>query len=409
MVLGLSDFSLIPPPEEELKAQKQRWKDQLDLEKTITESLYQGIKQRYYQDLMPKEKAQAPAEKIRSVSSEILDKVRSAYADAYALKAFREVLGPEQQTPQAQQVATQPEDEKRSAFLQGWMKWAERDQEKAMQFLNNLSEEQLSKLAYLDTKEDAGLARLLPMLSSGKSNVSDILAVINQLPKAPSPQEYMDTAIQLSDKMAPKPQTDGGYTSLLREEVSEMKKMNAALQEQLHKREIDEKDKEIEGYRQSIERLEEKMSSASGSTNPDIALQIERLKTEREMKMEELRQAHDRWLAEQNLESKKWDQIGQIIKGPVGKFVENIGGAASDKIRGAPVNPNIPVKVEKIICTNCGKPFYANTLAEYAVCASCGMLLRRSAEAAQQKTEVTQQTEATQSAKPEPEEGSATE
>jgi len=259
----LSDFSLIPPPDDELKAQKQRWKDQLDLEKTITESLYQKIKQRYYQDLMPKEKAQAPTEKIRSVSSEILDKVRAAYADAYALKAFREVLGPElQPQQQAQQVAQPAEEEKKSVFLQSWMKWAEKDQEKAMQFLNSLSEEQISKLAYLDTKEDAGLARILPMISGGKSTISDILSVINQLPKAPSPQEYMDTAIQLSDKLTPKPQTDNEYVKILKEQVDEIKRMNAMLQEELHKRELEEKDKEIENYRQTIERLEQKIPTA---------------------------------------------------------------------------------------------------------------------------------------------------
>jgi hypothetical protein len=122
--------------------------------------------------------------------------------------------------------------------------------------------------------------------------------------------------------------------------------------------------------------------------------------------LEKIRQAHDRWLAEQSLESKKWDQIGQLIQGPVGKVFENIGGAASDKIRGGPGKPTIPVKVEKIMCTNCGKPFYANTLAEYAVCAFCGMLLRRSAEAAQQKTEVTQQS-ATEGSATKQEEGSA--
>jgi hypothetical protein len=71
------------------------------------------------------------------------------------------------------------------------------------------------------------------------------------------------------------------------------------------------------------------------------------------------------WLTEQNLEAKKLDHIGKN---------------ARDKIRGCAQSSaqSIPVKVEMIACPSCGKPFYANVLADYAVCANCGMVLRKS-------------------------------
>jgi hypothetical protein len=414
------------PPLDELEEDKRRAEAVLKLEKARTDTLYQQYRQQYLKTLMPKVPAPIGKREAFRETTDVRNKIREAYAEAYAdgmsIRAFQDALGAKEQQPQQVQAAQEEKPQLRSMFLQSWLNLAGKDPEKARELLDKLGEEQLAKLAYMDTANAAKEGvnpLLLALLGNPKSNVSDIVSVVNMLPKAPTFQEQMAATMTLADKFTeknppqdPQDQMQNPMMVMMKEQVDairaqaqELEKANDLLAEQLHKKEIAEKEKEIESYRQAIGRLEDKMSK-SGSGSPDLMFQIEKLKQESNIKLEEMKQAHDRWLSEQSMESKKWDQIGQIIQGPVGKFVENIGGAASDKIRGGPGKPNIPVKVERITCSSCGKPFYANTLADYAVCAACGMVLKKSAEATQQKTEVTQQTEVAQkSAKPE--EGSA--
>jgi hypothetical protein len=117
-------------------------------------------------------------------------------------------------------------------------------------------------------------------------------------------------------------------------------------------------------------------------SNPEIMFEIEKLRTERELKMKEMEQAHGKWLAEQQLEQRKWEQIGQIIQGPVGNVLQTIGSAGADRIRaGKTPAQQIPnVKVEQVQCPKCGKPFYANSLADCVVCPFCAAVLQKAQE-----------------------------
>ena len=126
--------------------------------------------------------------------------------------------------------------------------------------------------------------------------------------------------------------------------------------------------------------------------SPDVLLEIEKLRTEREMKLEELRQQHQKWLAEQQLEQRKWEQIGQIFQGPVGNILQTIGSASAERIRGkTPAKPIPNVKVEQIQCPKCGKAFYANTLADIAVCPHCGVVLSKAQSGVEKPSEQVQQ------------------
>ncbi|MFN3330496.1 MAG: hypothetical protein ACK419_06185, partial [Pyrinomonadaceae bacterium] len=103
-----------------------------------------------------------------------------------------------------------------------------------------------------------------------------------------------------------------------------------------------------------------------------------------------------KWLMEQQMEQQKWKQIGNIVQGPVGNVLQTLGRAGADRIRtgkGATQQPIPEVKVEQIQCPKCGKTFFANILADYAVCAHCGSVLTKAptqpsgAEASGQATE----------------------
>ena len=111
----------------------------------------------------------------------------------------------------------------------------------------------------------------------------------------------------------------------------------------------------------------------SGKAPPEMMLEIEKLRTERDLKLQELQLQHHRWITEQQLEQKKWEQIGRILEGPAGKFIEIIGRAGADRIRGYPQS----VKMGTITCPTCNKQFVANVLDDYAVCPHCGALLMK--------------------------------
>jgi hypothetical protein len=111
--------------------------------------------------------------------------------------------------------------------------------------------------------------------------------------------------------------------------------------------------------------------------------EIEQLKTEREMKLAELKQEHDKWAMEMQMEMKKWEQVGKLFEGPAGQFIQMIGGATADRIRGSGGSSSaqgtqIPgIKVEQITCPSCNKQFYVNALADYAICPHCAQVLQK--------------------------------
>jgi len=124
----------------------------------------------------------------------------------------------------------------------------------------------------------------------------------------------------------------------------------------------------------------------------DLEIEIERLRTERDLKIEELRQQHERWLAEQQLEAKKWEQIGRVFEGPVGRFIEAVGGGTAERLRGTgaagqpPQQLKIPgVEVGRISCPTCRRQFYGNLLADFVVCPWCSAVLKKEASQPQQQ------------------------
>jgi hypothetical protein len=147
----------------------------------------------------------------------------------------------------------------------------------------------------------------------------------------------------------------------------------------------------------------------------DLELEIEKLRTERDLKIEELRQQHERWLTEQQLEARKWEQIGRVFEGPVGRFIETVGGGAAERLRAAPgaagQPPQAPqqlkipgVEVERISCPTCRRQFYGNVLADFVVCPWCSAVLKKEspqpAQQPQQPAEVAKGGEAKPAAQP---------
>jgi len=112
---------------------------------------------------------------------------------------------------------------------------------------------------------------------------------------------------------------------------------------------------------------------------PELQIEIEKLKTERDMrlkemdmKLEEMRQQHRQWLMQQQqqaqLEERRWQVVEGLMKGPLGRVVQTMGNAAAAKIGGGGSPPPSPIQIE---CPQCHHQFYGSSDAKIVVCPNC--------------------------------------
>ena len=113
-------------------------------------------------------------------------------------------------------------------------------------------------------------------------------------------------------------------------------------------------------------------------------------KGEIDIKLEEMRQAHDVDMAKLGFETRKWEhqkdsegktieQVKDLIKtvteGPVGEVLKSLGDAGADKIRGSG-KKNSP-NIVPITCPNCQGKFPANDQLTKINCPLCGAELQK--------------------------------
>ena len=113
--------------------------------------------------------------------------------------------------------------------------------------------------------------------------------------------------------------------------------------------------------------------------SPEIQLEIEKLRQERDFKLKEMEQQHQRWMMEQQMQmqrdERRWQVVQNLMQGPLGRVIQTVGGAAAAKIGGS--QPPKPVLAS---CPNCGGTFYTSSDAKIAVCPHCNNLLRAAGE-----------------------------
>ena len=122
-------------------------------------------------------------------------------------------------------------------------------------------------------------------------------------------------------------------------------------------------------------------------------------RNEIDLRLEEMRELHDIEMAKYGFETRKWDwqkanegktieQVKDLVKtvteGPIGKAIENIGGATSDRIRSGKGNSAPLVKAQ---CPKCGGIFGVNPALPMVTCVHCGEQLARQQPSSQQVQE----------------------
>ena len=124
------------------------------------------------------------------------------------------------------------------------------------------------------------------------------------------------------------------------------------------------------------------------TTPPEIQLEVEKIRMERDKWLEELRTEREKWLAEFKAktlmeerrfeaEEKKWEALKELMSGPLGQVVQRMGDAAASKISGGKVAE--PPKPIMITCPQCGHTFWGSSDMERAICPRCGTVLQRAA------------------------------
>jgi len=128
------------------------------------------------------------------------------------------------------------------------------------------------------------------------------------------------------------------------------------------------------------------------SVTPELKrldLEIEKIKQDTALKLKEMELQQQRWLAEQQIELQKWEQVGKLFQGPVGKTLQMLGGGVARKISGySGQQPS----VTQLTCPKCGKQFPVFADADRAICPYCGVVLAKTGgEETAQKQEESQQ------------------
>ena len=260
----MSGFDIPEPPIDDidLKSETDKAKQRLTLETAKSKILQNQVYQQMMRGKLPRVLKEGTQQLVQQgVSTEAIDKFKSAFTEGYSMRMFREGFeGPAAAQQQQQQAAPK---EERSKFLTEWMNWAQADPDGAKAFIDGLSKEQLDKIAYVDTsKEGGGLALWAAMrgASEGKSKMSEALEIINAMPKPATLLEQIDVQLKLNELTKPPPGPDvNPQLQSLSDKVDALATANAELQKQLVMIEMQKRDDQIAQARDEIRALKEQI------------------------------------------------------------------------------------------------------------------------------------------------------
>lgn len=305
-----------------------------------------------------------------------------------------------------------------SDFTAQILQLAEVDPAKAKAFIQSLDQEDLNKIAFLmsagsnrgdaflnlarspgtSVKELVELLKIMRPDNGGTDlkGIAEVFKLGMEAAKSSAPQGQQQTPIEIfkmvKEFVEPFQQSLGQKDKELWEE--RMQRLQSQIVNPL------------DWYKAQKELMKEFGVSSGGKSEVDLKLaemgQTERLENRKldwEMRKSEKQEEAD---------TRKWEQIGRIFEGPVGRVMENFGKAGADKLRGTPSKNAL--KPVQVACPNpnCKKPFYADENALSIVCPHCGAILEKQTAASPPpqpqppaqppQAEATQPTETTQPA-----------
>ena len=321
-----------------------------------------------------------------SPSGEVLDKIKAAKAheldslviDTEIAKYKKQLQG----TDNTQQTATTPP---LTALFVG------KNAEEIQAILKGLTSEDIQKLqlitANMNTNQLGALLQFVKQPDTTRNDIFGLFKLMLEMNNRQQPQQGITlegiAALMRAMKETqapPQPQTD-----VYKVVMDLTKPLYDSLR--LKDREVyDAKLKEIEAKMPSpldeqIKYVKE-MAGALGLGNQgssELDLKLEELRQNREIDIKKLDWEEKKYEMEQDADSRKWEQIANILKGPVGDVMKSLGAAGADRVRGGRP-PNHAGKILKPVqtqCPNCSSKIFVDAEAETAVCGSCGAVLQK--------------------------------
>lgn len=320
-----------------------------------------------------------------SPSGEVLDKIKAAKAheldslviDTEIAKYKKQLQG----TDNTQQTAT---PSLTSLFVG-------KNAEEIQAILRGLTSEDIQKLqlitANMNTNQLGALLQFVKQPDTTRNDIFGLFKLMLEMNNRQQPQQGITlegiAALMKAMKETqppPQPQTD------VYKVVMELTKpLYDSLR--LKDREVyDAKLKEIEAKMPSpldeqikyVKEMAGVLGMDSGGRS-ELDLKLEEMKQNREIDMKKLDWEEKKYEMEQDADSRKWEQIANILKGPVGDVMKSLGAAGADRVRGGR-QPNHAAKILKPVqtqCPNCSSKIFVDAEAETAVCGNCGAVLQK--------------------------------
>jgi len=278
-------------------------------------------------------------------------------------------------------------------FLQHIMQIAQVSPERAKQFLDSLTEEDIAKLSMLAASGQTGtVTGLLPFLRNPSTPVKDIVEIVklmNPVQNQPTLDfkglaEIFKAGVEAAKAQQPQAAPMQQF-QLVKEMIQPFYEMMSQKDQQLWNERFERLQSQIVDPISYLKNMKESLKElglggTSGNIKPELQLEIEKLRTEREMALEKMRAENQRWAAqfnaEQAAEERRWQVVGNLMQGPLGRLTERVGGALASRLQSEGGSEQAPRPIQ-VQCPTCGHMFWASSDAETVICPNCKNQLQK--------------------------------
>jgi ribosomal protein S27E len=327
------------------------------------------------------------AKRIREKTStsdldEVVELINRQKVDELKRLTIERMLAEERAKLEEARKKVPPDTAAAAGILGSIMQVAQVDPARAKEFLSSLSEEDILKLSMLTSSSQAGgILSLIPLLKSGSVGVKDIVEIVKMINPQPQPSiDLKGLAEIFKAGMEAAKSTSNSPADTLTAVMNIVKPFYELLSEK--DRELwNERIRALESrivdpveYLKTIKSSAQELGLAAPSGGDTQALiEIERLRTERDLKLQELQQSFERWRVEQQMEVAKWDRVKDMLQGPLGQTLRAVGAVAASRVGGA----RVQAQFENVKCPSCGNTFPVMMGQDRAVCPFCKTILER--------------------------------
>ena len=279
--------------------------------------------------------------------------------------------------------------------------FAGRPPEEIKQIISTLTQEEIQKLAYMasamNTNKLTELRDYMRQPSTSMKEVVEAIKIGTEIAKPP-PQQSQGSISDIAKSMAEMFKTGvevgRGQTQQQPQQPQDPMQIYKAVAEIVRPYQDDARAREKEANELRHRELESKI------VNPaDYIKNIKAMasdlgltgggKTEMDLKLEEMKQNRETDNRKIELEEKKWEYekqnegktldtitstVKEVLSGPIGKAIENLGAGAADRVRGGSQKTGNMTQVQ---CPSCKGIFAANPNLAVIGCPQCGAKLEK--------------------------------